>query len=79
MLVETICSLQGSKCQALKGPDEEAEKLEQLERLDRSSEDVDLDGQQHKLVVHQSQPDTDTAYTSNEVELYFLQQNSRIE
>jgi hypothetical protein len=41
MSVETVCSMYGSKCQALQGPDEVAEELEQLERLGQSNEDVD--------------------------------------
>jgi hypothetical protein len=79
MSVETIYSIRGTKCQALQGPDEEAEESERLERLDRSNEDVDLGGQQRELLVHRSQLDTDTAYLSNEVELYLLQGNSRVE
>ena len=80
MLVKTIYSQQGLKCQALQGPDEEAEESERLERLDWSKEDVDLGGQQQrKLLVHGSQLDTDTAYLSNEVELYLLQGNSNVE
>jgi hypothetical protein len=44
MLVKKIYSQQGFKCQALQGLDEEAEELEQLERLDWSNENVDLGG-----------------------------------
>jgi hypothetical protein len=79
MSAETIYSIRGTKCQALQGPDEEAEALERLERLDQSNEDVDLGGQQRELLVHPSQLDTDTACLSNEVELYLLQGNSRVE
>jgi hypothetical protein len=79
MSVKTIYRIRGTKCQALQGPDEEAEESERLERLDWSNEDDDLGGQQRKLLVHRSQLDTDTAYLSNEVELYLLQGNSRVE
>ena len=80
MSVKTIYSQQGLKCQALQGPDEEAEESEGLERLDQSNEDVDLGGQQQReLLVHRSQLDTDTAYLSNKVELYLLQGNSNVE
>ena len=61
MSVETIYSIQGTKCQALQGPDEEAEESERLERLDRSNEDVDLGGEQRELVGKRSQLDADTA------------------
>ena len=76
MSIETIYSLWESKCQALQGPNEEEEEEERLERLGRSNEDVNLDGQQHDLLVHRSQLDMDTAYLSNEVELYLLQGSS---
>jgi hypothetical protein len=46
MPVGTIYSLRGLKCQALQGPDEKVGRVEELERLDRSNEDVNLGGQQ---------------------------------
>jgi hypothetical protein len=78
MLVKTIYSLQGFKCHALQGPREEVEESEQLDKLNWSNEDVDLDEQHCKLLVPQSQLYTDTAYLSHEVELYLLQNNSSL-
>jgi hypothetical protein len=74
MSIETICSLQGSKYQALQGRSDKRKKKNILERLCWSNKDVGLDGQQHEF--HWSQLDTDTAYLSNEVELYLLQGSS---
>jgi predicted P-loop ATPase/GTPase len=64
----------GTKLRHTPNADEEASLME---RLDRSSEDVDISAQQATRSVHRSQLDSDFGYINNEVEIFLLESSSQ--
>jgi hypothetical protein len=56
----------GRKCRIVSVPDTEEV---QRERLARSNEDVNTEGQMRTMTVHRSMMDSDTAHIDNEVEI----------
>jgi len=75
MVVDLYQGERGRKCRNVSVLDVEAV---QRDRLARSNDDVDAEGQMRTMTVHRSMMDSDTAHIDNEVELSALEEGLTI-